>query len=332
MKCINKGYIKGLRLGVCVTLCLTLLTGCGKEFSFPYSMKSSVSSFSINQTAVEAEVKEPFANNLCITNGDVSGVVSQNDDRFYAAGVFDLRNKQVLYAKNVHKQLNPASLTKIMTALVAMEYGNMDDIITCGENVRITEQGAQLIGLKPGDHLTMNQALHALLMYSANDAAVAIAEHISGDVDSFCKLMNEEAVRIGATNCHFTNPHGLTQEGHLVTAYDLYLIFNEAMQREDFVSIIQMKSYETVYHDAEGNEKTMSFETTNLFLKEDVKAPDGITVIGGKTGTTNAARNCLILLAKDSAGDSYISVILGDEERVKMYEDMVNLLSEITAK
>ena len=111
-----------------------------------------------------------------------------------------------------------------MTAVVALKYGNPDDVITATSNVNITESGAVLCGLKEGDRLTLNQALHALLMKSANDAAVAIAEHIGGSVEQFAEMMNEEARAIGATNSHFVNPHGLTADDHYVTAYDMYLI------------------------------------------------------------------------------------------------------------
>jgi channel protein (hemolysin III family) len=130
----------------------------------------------------------------------------------------------------------------------------------------------------------MNQALHALLINSANDAAVAIAEHIGGSVEGFSAMMNEEAVLLGATNSHFMNPHGLTENEHYVTAYDMYLMMNAAMQYELFNEIIHMSEYSTVYYDNNDQEKEMSFKSTNLFFQGDYSAPDKITVIGGKTG------------------------------------------------
>ena len=329
MKYIGRGVIKGLQIGLISFMSVSFLTACGKEYTFPYDANSSISSFAIKQTSITSDASDTFASDYCITDTEVPGSVEMESDHYYAAGLFDLQKKEVLYANNVHTQLNPASLTKVMTALCALKYGNMDDVITCSENVLISESGAQLMGLKPGDHLTLSQALYALLMNSANDAAVAIAEHISGSVEEFCDLMNQEALAIGATNCHFVNPNGLTADGHLVSAYDMYLIFYEAIQYEEFVSIIQMTSYESIYHDVDGNEKTMSFDTTNQFLKGAYKAPDGITVIGGKTGSTNAARSCLVLLAKHSGGNPYIAVILGDTERGLLYEDMVKMLQNV---
>ena len=141
--------------------------------------------------------------------------------------------------------------------------------------------------------------------------------------------MNQKAVELGATNSHFVNPHGLSDDDHYTTAYDLYLIFNKAIEYELFREIIHMDKYSTIYQDSVGNEKEMEFSTTNLFLRGDYNSPDKVTVIGGKTGTTNAAGNCLIVLSKDTAGNPYISVILRSKERQLMYEQMIDLLEEI---
>ena len=131
---------------------------------------------------------------------------------------------QRIYAKNVHERLNPASLTKVMTALCALKYGKLDDILTATENVYVTESGAVKLGVTAGDTMTMEQALYGLMLKSANDVANLVAEHIGGSVEGFVNLMNETAASIGATNTHFTNPHGLTDPEHYTTAYDMYLI------------------------------------------------------------------------------------------------------------
>ena len=162
-----------------------------------------------------------------------------------AAVLFDVNNKKVLYSKNAHERLYPASLTKVMTALVALQNASPDTVLTATDSVKITESGAQLCGLKAGDTMTLDQALHILLMYSANDAAMLIAENIGGSVDHFVEMMNEEAQRLGATNTSFANPHGLSDDNHYTSAYDLYLIFNEAIKYDSFNEIIHMTSYQT---------------------------------------------------------------------------------------
>ncbi len=313
----------------CVSCLLTaMLFGCGNiKYDMPYEVNNTVSSYQL-VNITNQETIDPFADNLCVASKDVAvSSVSMND--IGAGALFDTKNLNTLYAKNVNEQVNPASLTKILTALVALKYGKPDQMLTASENVVITEPGAQLCGIKPGDQMTMDQALHILLIYSANDVAIMIAEGVSGSVESFVDLMNEEAYSIGATNSHFMNPNGLTEEGHYVTAYDLYLIFQEALKYESFNQIIQMTSYNTVYKDSAGNEKALEVGNTNLYLKGTYEMPQNVTVIGGKTGTTNAAGHCLILLSRDSAGTPYISVIMKDASRDDLYGDMTKLLGLI---
>lgn len=307
-----------------------LVTGCGaKQYTFAYDPNASVSSFQMSENTMVQQA-ELFAKELCVASSDVTAGASVDMSEASSAGLFDLNKHEVLYAKNIHEKLYPASLTKVMTALVALKYGNPEDIITVGPNAAsITESGATLCGLKAGDNLTLDQALHALLMQSANDAGIAIAEHIGGSVEQFAEMMNEEALSIGATNSHFVNPHGLQDDNHYVTAYDLYLIFNEAIKYDLFSEIISMNTYTSTYTDKNGGAKTLDFHTTNQFLQGVYTAPENITVIGGKTGTTNAAGNCLILLSKDTSGNPYVSVILRSKERTILYEEMTGLLSEI---
>lgn len=328
MKCTNKRRL--FCIGLVLIFCMSFLTGCGNAaFSFPYNADYGVSTFQVTEEVLNASRVTPFAQDLCIVTTDVAN--SEIDiSRAGAALLCDVNNKDVMYAFNVHEQMHPASLTKIMTALVAMKYGSMDQVLTATNSVYISESGAQLLGLRPGDTMTLAQALHFLLMYSANDVAMLIAEGVGGSVNEFVALMNAEAKALGATNTNFMNPHGLTQDNHYSTAYDLYLIFNEAIKYETFREIIHMSSYSTVYYDGDGDEKEADIRTTNRFLREaDMEAPDNATVVGGKTGTTNAAGHCLILLSRDTSGAPYISVILRSETNDDLYYEMTDLLTEI---
>ena len=305
------------------------LNACGSvNIMVPYTLDSNVSAFSITEHTEDIKI-DSFASSLCVGNANVTKNTSVNMADATAAALFDVNNANIIYAKNIHERLAPASLTKVLTAVVALEEGNLDDIITVTKDVRITESGATLCGLKEGDTLTLNQALHALLINSANDAANAIAIHLGGSLEGFAELMNEKAKELGATNSHFVNPHGLSDDNHYTTAYDLYLIFNKAIEYELFREIIHMERYSTVYKDSSGKDKELNFSTTNLFLRNDYKSPDKVTVIGGKTGTTLAAGSCLIILSKDASGNPYISVILRSKERPLMYEQMIDLLEEI---
>ncbi len=312
-------------LAVCIVCCMG---GCGVSYDMAYDADYDVSSFNV-VTKQERRTAAPFAADLCVTVENVTDDESVNMSQAEAAALFDLENKGVLYAKNIHERLFPASLTKIMTAIVALENGKLSQTLTATNAVTVTESGAVLCGLKSGDTMTLDQALRILLVYSANDAALLIAENIGGSVDNFINMMNEKAKELGATNTNFTNPNGLPDLNHYTTAYDLYLMFNEAIKYDTFNEIIHMSSYQTKYYDAAGNVKEFNKQSTNLFLRGNYEAPANVTIIGGKTGTTNAAGNCLMLLSRDENGSPYISVILKAAGSEALYRQMQDLLEEI---
>lgn len=328
MKCTNK-----LSRTVCVVLLVLMLaanlTGCGaKDYTFAYDRNRNNSSFSV-ASHTQGETIDAFASGLCIVTGDVSGGTTVDMSQAEAAGLFDVTSGKVIYAKNVHEKLNPASLTKVLTALCALKYGNLDDVLTASENVYIGESGAVKLGIEAGDTMTMDQALHALLLKSSNDVAIMIAEHIGGSVEGFAEMMNDMANSLGATNSHFVNPHGLTDPNHYTTAYDLYLISNEVLKYDKFTELIHTSNYTSTYHDKDNNEKSIDIQNSNAYIKGEAFAPDNVTVIGGKTGTTSAAGNCLILYSKDKSGNPYISVVLKSSDRTTMYQEMTDLLKEI---
>lgn len=329
MKCTSRRHAAGI---LCLLAVMSMmLSGCGNlAYDMAYSADSNISSFNVI-SGQDTGTASPFSSDLCVVTDDVSEGTDADLSKATAALLFSLDDNEVIYAKNVHATLNPASLTKVMTALVVLRYGSMDQKLTATNAVNITESGAVLCGLKAGDTMTMDQALRILLVYSANDAAMLIAENIGGSVDHFVEMMNEEAARIGATNTHFANPHGLTDPNHYTTAYDLYLIFNEAVKYEAFNEIIHMAGYQTVYYDKDGKEKVFDRTTTNQFLKvgSDYSAPASVTVIGGKTGTTRAAGHCLILLVRDVNGAPYIAVTMGVPSTQELYVTMADLLGEI---
>lgn len=304
------------------------MSGCGNlKYEMPYTLNPESSSYSMINLEENSGTATPFAADLCVVNTNING--SGTAIQASGAALFDINNKSTIYAKNVHEKLYPASLTKIMTALVALKYGSADMLLTASSNVSSLEADAQVCGIKPGDQMTLAQALHLLLINSANDAAIMIAEGIAGSVEAFSAMMNEEALLLGATNSHFVNPHGLSDDNHYTTVYDMYLIANAAIKYELFNEIVHMSSYTTVYTDKKGAPKEVSVNSTNLYIQGVATAPDGISVIGGKTGTTNAAGHCLILQARDASGNPYISVIMRADNRDNLYLQMTDLLSEI---
>ncbi len=318
MKCINK-FIFLLES----IFLVFLLVACGNNsYDIPYDISNT--SIGITHLSIPS-----FASDFCITNTDIKGTITTDFTDIGAVGLFDLSHKDVLYAQNIHNKMYPASLTKIMTAIVALKYGDLDQIIHVNEPIVFQESGVVTTGIVEGDSLTLSQALHLLLIESSNDAAIAIAREIGGSIVGFSDLMNKEALELGATNSHFSNPHGLYEEDHYTTAYDLYLIFQEAITYDIFNEIILIPEYETTVTDKNGDSKIFSCTTTSQFLKGYYEAPSNITVLGGKTGTTNESGHCLILHTTDDLGQSYISIMLNSPYRDYINEMMAELLGEI---
>lgn len=329
MKCTSK--LK--KIMICIAACV-FLSGCSEPvpLSNAYNADGAPLAYNlVGRSVTGGTIATPFSDSICVITENIAAQDGSKLSGVGSALLVNSKSNTALYAENVHQSMNPASLTKVLTALVALEYGNLEDTITVSENAMVTEDGAQVIGLKAGDKLTLEQALHGLLMYSGNDVALAIAEHVGGSVEQFISMMNETAAKLGATNTHFSNPHGLTDAEHYTTAYDLYLIFNAAIKSEKFVEIIQTNTYTTTYTLADGSSKEVTWNTTNKYLQENsgYRSPENVTVIGGKTGTTAAAGSCLILFSKDASGNNYISVILNADDRTVLYTNMTKLLSLI---
>ena len=158
--------------------------------------------------------------------------------------LFNLETGGVLFSQNIYQRTYPASITKIMTAVLALEYGNMEDTVTITAQDLSLEEGSQMSGMEAGDTVTMDQLFHTLVVYSANDAAMAIARQVGGSVDHFVEMMNQKAKELGMTGTHFVNPHGLHQEEHYTTPYDVYLMLHYASQIPEFLNTAGLASYQ----------------------------------------------------------------------------------------
>lgn len=228
MKCINRRCSTAAAMLACI-LCTSLVTGCGKTEVLSDSFTADSLEYGITAGDTDTDISY-FAKDLCVTDGDVEAV-SADTSESYAALFFNVDTREVLYAKNIYDRLYPASTTKLMTALLALEHGNLDSPVTVSqEAITFHENGVSTAKLKAGDSLTVRQLLYALLLPSANDAANVIAEAVGGSVDQFAAMMKEKAQALGATGSHFVNANGLQDENHYTTAYDLYLIFQAAYE------------------------------------------------------------------------------------------------------
>ncbi len=332
---MSKLSTRGSRgLGI-ICMMAMILTGCGSGQSnlmdYRPQLPNQAVSSTDKQTSTAEYTLDYLSQDVCVIPQNAQS--PKDSDSVMTAGASLIVNDTtdtMLFSKNIYKKMYPASITKIVTALVTLKNANLDDTVTISHNAaNITEYGAKLCGFEEGDQIKLKQLLYAFLIYSGNDAGIAIAEHVAGSVDAFAEMMNQEMKDLGASGSHFVNPHGLHDKQHYTTAYDLYLVFHELLQYDQFLDIINQSSFKATYQNADGKKKSLNFQSTDRYLIGRATAPKGITVIGGKTGTTAAAGSCLILYSQNKNQEDFISVVLKAEGAESLYLQMNKLLEYI---
>jgi len=229
-----------------------------------------------------------------------------------AAVIFDRNSKKAIYNKNMETKRPMASTTKIMTAIVVLENSNLNDIVKVSKKAAAT--GGSSLKLKTNDELSVESLLYGLMMVSGNDAAVALAEYVGGSVEGFAEMMNSKALTIGLENTHFITPHGLDEEGHYTTAYELAYLADYALQNEKFAEIVGTKNYTAII-----NNTPRLLSNTNELLGN----ING--VYGVKTGFTNGANRCLVSSTKRGDLD-IICVVLGADTKKDRTRDSIKLI------
>lgn len=198
------------------------------------------------------------------------------------AVLIDVDSGRILFEKNSENRMDIASLTKIMTAIIAIEYGDLNSLVTTSDNAFGVEGSS--IYLKKGERILLEDILYGLMLRSGNDAAVAIAEHIGGSLEGFIHLMNEKAAYLGMNNTHFTNPHGLDDDNHYSTSKDMALLTAYALKNPKFKEIVSTKIKTVPIEDEEWNRKW--YNKNKLLYR--YQWADGV-----KTGYTKIAKRCL---------------------------------------
>lgn len=221
---------------------------------------------------------------------------------------------KVVYEKNGYEKKYPASTTKIMTAILAIEHCNLNETATASEfAINSVPSGYSTANIQIGETLSVKDLLYALMLQSANESAVILAEHVSGSQEAFANLMNEKAKELGCKNTHFVNPNGIHNENHYTTAYDLALIAQYAMKNQTFRDIVKTTSFTLPATTSYPSESRTYANTNNLIIYDARNRPDNYYykyATGVKTGYTSAAKNCLVASAEKN-GIEYISVVLG---------------------
>lgn len=202
-----------------------------------------------------------------------------------SAILMDTDSNRILYSKNIHEIRSVASISKIMTAVLAVESGKLDDKVIIGDEI-LSAYGSAIY-IKVGEELTLRDLVYGLMLRSGNDAALAIAKYVGGDVDNFVKMMNDKAKKIGMKNTVFNNPSGLDEEaGNMSTAHDMAILTSYAMKNEDYQTIVKTKNYKlttnkNVYSWTNKNKLIFNYKYTT----------------GGKTGFTKIAKRTLVTTA-----------------------------------
>ncbi len=239
-----------------------------------------------------------------------------------AAGaiVMEASTGTILYEKNAYEAYYPASTTKLMTSLLAIEQCPLSDVVTCSYNsIHSIDKDSSRIGLTVGEQVTMEEALYAILLASANEVSYAVAEHIGGTIDNFVAMMNKRAAELGCVNTNFKNPHGLDNEEHVTCAYDLALITKQAISYTTFRRISGSYYYEI----PETNlNVARPIGNTHQIIRKIIKY-DG--VFAGKTGHTSIAKNSLVTCAERD-GLTLICVVMREDTSEQAYTDTIALL------
>lgn len=328
MKCLNKYYRSTTAFIIIFISCITLLSGCN------YTSYDQSSVLHVNQAA-ELPIVRPVSlskENVVIP---YDSYIYDDQEFEYGAGLLvNQTNNSVVYAANPHKRIYPASMTKIMTAIIVMdaidnEEINIDDTVVIGKKIEFNEDNVTVLGLQPGDYITVNELLHGLLISSYNDCAIALARYVAGSVSDFVDLMNARAEKLGATNTHFVNPHGLHDNKHYTTPYDLYLIFKEFLQKNTLLQIDAKSTYTLQYY-RDDEKVEVELTSTNAFLSDSFEMPTGYHITGWKTGTTEKAGSCIILeFIKDETNEQYICLVSNAKDHETLYQNVEDMLKQI---
>lgn len=241
-----------------------------------------------------------------------------NDDLIFdmdiggeGAIVTEITTDQIMYMKNAFKRFYPASTTKIMTLLIAIENGNLEDVVTVCPEANQVPSDSSFAYINAGDQLTLRDLLYGLMIASGNDAAIAVSCHIAGDEQKFVEMMNEKVDELGLLDTHFANPHGYHDPGHYTTPYDLAQIMKAGAKYDEFRRIIGATQYETIIKNKDGVEIPKIWNCLNrVILKESEYYINGI--IGSKTGFTSEAKHTLVSLAEKD-GYEFVAVIFAGQ-------------------
>lgn len=228
----------------------------------------------------------------------------------------ETNSDRIIYEREADEKIYPASITKLLTAILVVENCELDETVTVSENaVMSVPRGYVNANLQVGEEITVEDLLYVMLIPSANDAANALAEYVGGSIESFSTMMNTRAKELGCTGSNFTNPSGLHQEEHYTTCRDIYLISKEAISKEYIRKILEKTKY-TLPQTNKYTGTSRIFTTTNYMKLKSLSKYYRNYCIGGKTGYTGEAKNCVVEYAQKD-GIELVAIVMGESAKVK---------------
>ena len=321
---------KGIALILAVMLAI-LPAGCSGKQEQSYRDAYYAERVLPSEVAPDKTVKRlngMAENVLLLPDNDESDPDFLKDSAF--AGLFNDTQQEVLYLKNPTEKLYPASMTKIMTALLVIEHcKNFDEQVEISEDIMKTglNVASSLADLQPGCTYSVTDLLYGLLIPSGNDAANVLAAYVAGSIPAFVEMMNEKAHELGMFNTHFVNPHGLHDRNHYTTVYDLYLLTKECLNYPMFIGAAGSQDATVTGHRPDGTSFQQSYRSTNSYLLGYTVPPEGLKVRCAKTGYTGQAGRCLVLVTQDRDKNFFISVVAKSDTYDHLFEQTNRLLT-----
>ena len=300
------------------------------EYDKYYSFSSNTGD--VDFSALPAKELGGFQSQYAVIPAGTEKSTELVDDETFAAIMINNTTREVIVAHNAFKRSYPASITKLMTFILVnekLEEGNLtlESQVTIQRTPTFgNHTGVMKSPLVKGCSISVRNLLFGLMMRSYNDYAVILAETFGGSEAEFVNMMNQKAKDLGCTSCHFVNPHGIHEDDHYVSAYDLYLIINEAKKYELLRSIDQYDKYIYNYADISGLAATDEIEPTNRLINGDYHLSGNVKIDVWKTGTTDRAKYCINMVT-DIGNDEYTIVILGCDTSDKLYDLAIKMLN-----
>lgn len=323
--------MKKIRL-LCLLLCLLMVLQCAAVPAFATEAEDTTADTTESTTTPETteaapgiiyDIPDNVAGDASVTSGcnSIDGQRALSSEpgilkTTQGAVLYEMTTGTLVYAKNPDEKLYPASLTKVMTCLMALELGDLDEMVTTAESaIADLDWESTSISLEPGEEMSMRNLLYALMVESANDAANVIAEHLAGDQATFAEMMTKKAIQLGCTGTHFANAHGLHDDDHYTTPRDMAKILLAALEYEEFRDFFGTSRY--VIPETNRSGERILNNTNYLIADEQIDFYHDERFTGGKTGYTSKAGRCLVSTAvQEDSEFEYLSVIMGAQETV----------------